>query len=193
MITKFVLAVVAAVFAGLEVFGVSVPDDIKQQVSDNTNLVVSGLAALALAWPGIAAAVRSRLGKSKEGGFVMREMVFAIAIASTVALLSGCAAFQKDVSFEQKLGAALVTTTTARTTCADLYDKNQLAIEDARACLFFTDHARKLIDYAHLYLQRGEQSAAEQALEAAQKVLVELQKAVASATRAAPAVNPTGV
>ena len=54
--TTPVLAILSGIFAALELFGIHIPDDVKVVISDNTNLVIAGLLALAAAWPKIKAA-----------------------------------------------------------------------------------------------------------------------------------------
>ena len=51
--TVQISAVLAGLFAVLELFGISIPDDVKVVISDNTNIVLAGLFALVAAYPKI--------------------------------------------------------------------------------------------------------------------------------------------
>ncbi len=190
----FVLSLVAAVFAGLEAFGVQVPAEIKQVVSDNTNLVIAGLAALIGAWPQLVKLFKSAKAPGTEGGFIDRQMVFAIAIATTVALLSGCASFgrvEAPLSTDQRIAAVLVAATEIRAGCADFYEQNRLSIPDALVCLEATDVARNAVDIARLASKRGEANDVLENLQKAEQIIRALQRGLAEAAATpVPAPNP---
>ena len=60
-----VLAILTGVFAVMELFGIHIPDDVKVVISDNTNIVIAGLFALAAAWPKLKSAFDAAFKKDQ--------------------------------------------------------------------------------------------------------------------------------